>query len=257
MIKRLPYLFAGWMWFAITIAPVIGIMQVSLNTPYAMADRYHYLPSIGLAVIIAWGIPALIKNEEIRKKLLFPAGIISLAILSFVSWNQCGYWQNSITLFDHTLKVTDNNWLAYNCRGIANKGLGNYRQAIEDYDRTIEIKPGYADAYNNRGNAYNSLDNYIQAIEDLNRAIEINPGFAEAYNNRGAAYYGLGNYKQAIEDYGRAIEINPGLAIAYLNRAITYNKLGNKKLTFEDLKTAAKLGDEKTQNFLKSQGINW
>ena len=71
MIKRLPYLFVGWLWFAITILPVIGIIQVG---NYAMADRYHYLPSIGIAVMLAWGIPSLIKSEDIRKKILFPAG---------------------------------------------------------------------------------------------------------------------------------------------------------------------------------------
>ena len=189
MMKRLPYLFTGWMWFAITIAPVIGIIQISISTPYAMADRYHYLPSIGLAVMMAWGIPALIKSEEIRKKILFPAGIIFLAILSFLSWNQCGYWKNSITLFSHTLKVTDYNWLVYNNRGIAYYDLGNYKQAIEDYNRAIEIKPDYADAYYNRGIAYNGLGNYRQAIEDYNRAIEIKPGYAKAYINRGNAYY--------------------------------------------------------------------
>ena len=80
MMKRLPYLFIGWMWFGITIAPVIGIIQVSIVAPYAMADRYHYLPSIGLGVMLAWGIPALIKSEAIGKKILFPAGIIFLAI---------------------------------------------------------------------------------------------------------------------------------------------------------------------------------
>ena len=212
MIKRLPYLFTGWLWFSITIAPVIGIIQVSITAPYAMADRYHYLPSIGLAVMLAWGIPALIKSEEIRKKILFPAGIIFLAILSFLSWNQCGYWKNSINLLSHTLKVTDNNWLAYNNRGVVYKGLGNYRQAIEDYNRAIEIKPDYAEAYNNRGNAYNGLGNYRQAIEDYNRAIEIKPDYADAYNNRGIAYNSLGNYRQAIEDYDRAIEIKPGYA---------------------------------------------
>jgi hypothetical protein len=75
MAKRLPYLFVGWLWYAITILPVIGIIQVSLATPYSMADRYHYLPSIGIAVILAWGIPFLIKREDTRKKILFPAGI--------------------------------------------------------------------------------------------------------------------------------------------------------------------------------------
>jgi len=207
MIKRLPYLFAGWMWFSITIAPVIGIIQVSIKSPYAMADRYHYLSSIGLAVMQAWGIPALIKSEEIRKKFLIPAGIIFLAVLSFISWNQCRYWKNSIELWNHTLKVTDNNWLAYNSRGIVYAPLGNYRQAIEDFNRVIEIKPGYAVAYNNRGNAYQSLGNYKQAIEDYNKAIEIKPFYAEAYNNRAAAYLNQGNNEFGCSDAQKGCEL--------------------------------------------------
>jgi tetratricopeptide (TPR) repeat protein len=291
MMKRLPYLFAGWMWYAITIAPVIGIIQVSKKAPYAMADRYHYLPSIGLAVMMAWGIPALIKSEGIRKKILFPAGIIFLAILSFLSWNQCGYWKNSIILFNHTLKVTDDNCLAYKNRGGAYRDLGNYEQAIEDYGRAIEINPGYADAYFNRGVAYNGLGNYEQAIEDFNRAIEIKPDFAYAYYNRGVVYNGIGNYRQAIDDFGRAmkmkavyadtyynrglayahignydqaiedfnraIEIKPSYATAYFNRGVAYTRLGNNNLAVNDLKTAAKLGHEKAKNFLISQGISW
>ena len=241
MMKRLPYLFAGWMWFGITIAPVIGIIQISISAPYAMADRYHYLPSIGLAVMMAWGIPALIKSEEIRKKILFPTGIAFLIIMSVLTWQQCGYWKNSITLFDHTLKVTDNNWFAYNNRGVAYGGLGNYRQAIEDCDRAIDIKPGYADAYNNRGFAYNGLGNYRQAIEDCDRAIEINPGYAEAYNNRGVAHNGLGNYEQAIEDLNRAIEIKLRIAEAYFNRGNAYSGLGNYRQAIEDYSRAIEI----------------
>jgi tetratricopeptide (TPR) repeat protein len=288
MAKRLPYLFTGWMWFSITIAPVIGIIQISITTPYAMADRYHYLPSIGLAMMMAWGIPTLTKREEIRKKLLFPAGIIFLAIISFLSWNQCGCWKDSIILFSHALKVTDYNWLAYNNLGVAYNDLGNYRQAIEDYDkaieikpgfamayynrgiafkrlgdykqaiknydRAIEIKPGYAEAYNNRGSSYNGLGNYRQAIEDLNRAIEIKPGYAEAYNNRSKAYNGLGNYGQAIEDLNRAIEIKPGYADAYYNRAIVYLKQGDNISGCSDAQKACELGDCKVLEVAKDKG---
>ena len=222
MIKRLPYLFAGWMWFSITIAPVIGIIQVSTAAPYAMADRYYYLPSIGLAVMLAWGIPALIQSEAIRKKVLFPAGIIFLALLSFISWNQCGYWKDNIELFSHALKVTDNNWLSYNNRGYAYNDLGNYNQAIKDLNKAIEIKSNDAIAYNNRGNAYSFLGNYSQAVEDFNKAIEIKPDYAMAYNNRGIAYAHFSDYKQAIEDYDRAIKINPDYADAYNNRGNAY-----------------------------------
>jgi tetratricopeptide (TPR) repeat protein len=235
MMKRLPYLFTGWMWYTITIAPVIGIIQVSITAPYAMADRYHYLPSIGLAVMMAWGIPTLIKSEEIRKKILFPAGIIFLAIISFLSWNQCGYWKNNIILFSHTLKVTDYNWFAYNNRGVSYRDLGNFRQAIEDCGKAIEIKPDYADAYNNRGNAYRGLGINKQAIKDYDRAIEIRPDYADAYNNRGNAYNSLGNYRQAIEDYDRAIKIKPGNAEAYINSGVAYNGLGNYNQAIKDL----------------------
>ena len=207
MIKRLPYLFAGWMWFSIIIAPVVGIIQVSLTAPYAMADRYHYLPSIGLAVMLAWGIPTLIKSEAIRKKVIIPAGIIFLAVLSFISWNQCGYWKNSIKLWSHTLDVTDSNWLAYNNRGQAYRVLGNYRQAIEDCNRAIEIKPDYADAYNNRGNAYNDLSNYKQAIENYDRAIEIKPGYVDAYYNRGVVYLTHGDNISGCRDTRKACEL--------------------------------------------------
>jgi tetratricopeptide (TPR) repeat protein len=241
MMKRLPYLFAGWMWFSITIAPVIGIIQISTAAPYAMADRYHYLPSIGLGVMLAWGISALIKNEAIRKNGLFPAEIIFLAVLSFLSWNQCGYWKNSFEIWNHTLKVTDYNWLAYDNRGNTYKSLGDYKQAIEDYGRAIKINPGYAEPHNNRGVAYYDLGNYRQAIEDYDRAIKINPGYAEPHNNRGLAYNELGNYKQAIEDLNRAIEINPSYLDAYNNRGIAYDRLGNYKQAIEDYDRSIKI----------------
>ena len=205
-VKKFPYLATGWLWYIGTLVPVIGIVQVGSQ---AMADRYTYIPLIGLFIMVAWGVPDLLKKWNYRKEILLASSALSILCLSIITWTQVGYWQNNITLYDHTLKVTDNNWLIYNNRGIAYNGLGNYRQAIEDYDRAIEIKPDYAEAYYNRGIVYVALGNYRQAIEDYSRAIEIKPGYAEAYYNRGIAYNGLGNYRQAIEDFSRAIEIKP------------------------------------------------
>ena len=91
--RRLPYLFTGWLWYVITLLPVTGIIQAR---NFSMADRYTYLPLIGIAVMLAWGIPPLIKNEDMRKKILFPASIAALAIMAVLTWHQCGYWKNSI-----------------------------------------------------------------------------------------------------------------------------------------------------------------
>ena len=146
--KKFSYLATGWLWYAGTLVPVIGIVQAGNQ---AMADRYTYIPLIGLFIMVAWGVPDLLKKWNYRKEILLTSSVLSILCLSIITWQQVGYWQNSITLYDHTLKVTDNNWLIYNNRGAAYNGLGNYRQAIEDYGRAIEIEPGYTDAYYNRG----------------------------------------------------------------------------------------------------------
>jgi tetratricopeptide (TPR) repeat protein len=252
MVKRFPYLATGWLWYIGTLVPVIGIVQVG---GHAMADRYTYIPLIGLFIMAAWGVPEILKKWNYRKEILWTSSTLSILCLCIITWTQVGYWQNSITLFNHTLKVTDNNSLIYNNRGVSYKDLGNYKQAIEDYDRAIEIKPYYAEAYNNRGNAYNGLGHYRQAIEDLNGAIEIKPYYAEAYNNRGNAYAGLGNYRQAIEDYGRAIEINPGHAELYFNRGVVYLTQGDNISGCRDAQKACELGNCKLLEAANARGL--
>jgi Flp pilus assembly protein TadD len=252
--RRVPYVAVGWLWYAGSLVPVIGIVQVGIQ---ARADRYTYIPLIGLFIIAAWGISELSKNWRYRKETLIASSTAVLACLSIVTWTQVGYWRNSITLFEHALNVTDNNPMAYFGRGFAYGNLGNYRQAIGDFDKTLEIKPNYAWAYFNRGIAYGNLGNFRQAIGDFDKALEIKPNSAEAYYNRGVAYGNLDNYRQAVEDYGKAIEINPNYAEAYYNRADAFWRLGNTaQAVEEDLKTAARLGYKNAQDLLKrNRGI--
>jgi Tfp pilus assembly protein PilF len=252
MIKRLPYLFAGWMWYAITIAPVIGIIQISA---YAMADHYHYLPSVGIAVMLAWGIPSLIKSEEIRKKILCPAGMIFLGIMAFLTWQQCGYWKNSITLFSHALQVTKDNYLAHNNLGLALFAEGKSMEAIDHYNKAIRITPDCAGFYSNRGLAYAKLGRHKRAIEDYNQAICITPDYADAYNNRGIAYYKLGHYQRAIEDFNETTRLKPDDAGAYNNRGYVYLMQGNKKLLCSDAQKACELGICNVLEMAKAKGL--
>ena len=252
--KKFRYLAVGWLWYVGTLVPVIGLVQVGGQ---AMADRYTYVPLIGLFIMAAWGIPELLGKWRYRKEVLVVLSISAILCCSIVTWTQTGYWQNNITLFSHALNVTDSNHVAYNNRGIAYAALGNYGRAIEDYNKVIEINPTDANAYYNRGIAYAALGNYVRAIADNDKVIEIDPTEALAYNNRGNAYAALGNQKQAIEDFNKATEINPKFAEAYLNRASSYDNLGNKKQAYEDLKTAASLSNKTAQDFLRSQGVSW
>lgn len=210
MAKRLQYLFVGWLWYVITILPIIGIIQ---NGDYAMADRYTYLPSIGISIMLAWGLPSMIRSEETRKKILFPAGIAVLVIMAVLSWKQCGYWKNSIELFNHALRVTKNNFLAHNDLGLALYEKGKMEKAINHYNEAILIAPRYAYAYNNRGTAYAKLGQYQRALDDFNKAIQMKIDYASAYNNRAMVYFYQGNKDFYCYDARKACTLGACIAL--------------------------------------------
>ena len=231
MAKRLPYLYVGLLWYTITLLPVIGIIQVG---NHAMADRYHYLPSIGIAIMLAWGIPALFKSEKIRNKILFPIGTAFLTIMVLLAWQQCGYWKNDFELFNHAVLVTKDNCIAYNHRGVAYGKLGQYQLAIDDFNKITFINPNDIVAYYNLGKAYSELGQYQLAIGKYNAAIRLKPDYTDAYYNRGIIYGERGKYDLAIEDYSQAIKLQPNFAKAYNNRGIVYVNLGQNSRAIED-----------------------
>jgi tetratricopeptide (TPR) repeat protein len=238
LIKRTPFLAVGWFWYLGTLFPVSGLLQCS---DQAMADRYTYFPFIGIAIMVAWGIPLLLQREDTRKKILFPAAITALAIMAFFTWQQCGYWKNNIDLFNHTLQVTKDNYVAHNNLAIALLAEGKIKEAIDNYNKSIRLKPDNAYAYNNRGIAYVELGQYQMAIEDYNKAIRLKPGndeASEAYNNRGNVYTKLGKYQMAIEDFNKAIRLKPDYAYAYNDRGIVYGELNQYQRAIEDFNTA-------------------
>jgi tetratricopeptide (TPR) repeat protein len=147
--------------------PVIGIIQIG---EYAMTDRYHYLPSIGFSLMLAWGVPLLFRREDIGKKVLFPAGIAVLTIMAILTWRQCGYWKNSFELDKHILKVTKNGSFAHNLRGVAYCDLGRHHEAIDEFNQAINLDSNYASAYNNRGITYFLQGNNELGCRDAQKA---------------------------------------------------------------------------------------
>ena len=251
MVRRLPYLFIGWIWYVITIAPVIGIIKVG---DFAMADRYHYLPSIGISIMLVWGIPALIKSEATRKKFFSTAAIAFLVLLAVLSWKQCDYWKNDIKLFNHALQVTKNNYVALNGFGLTLVKAGKIKEAVDNYNEAISIKPNYPPSYISRGFAYFDLGQYQRAIEDCNEAIRLDAGYAEPYFIRGNSYYNFGQYQRAIEDYNKAIRLKLDYTDAYYNRGVAYLKQGNKKQSCRDAQKTCELGNCKLLEMAKNKG---
>ena len=230
-VKRLPYLFVGWLWYATTILPVIGIIQVG---NHAMTDRYTYLPSVGIAIMLAWGIPLLFPREYIRKKVLFPAGIAFLAIMALLAWQQCGYWKNSFKLFGHALSVTKNNYLAHISIAAALSNEGKNKEAIDDYNKAIDITPDNILLYIHKGVIYTKRGQYQLAIDNFNEAIRRSPNNAEAHNKLAFIYDILGQYQRAIEYYNKAILLKPDDADVYINKGVIYTKLGQYQLAIDN-----------------------
>jgi protein O-mannosyl-transferase len=251
-IKKLPFLFVGWFWYLGTLIPVIGVIQVGEQ---AMADRYTYLPSIGITMMLAWGIPYLSLRGNTHKKILFTAAIASLALLAFLTWMQCGYWRNSIELFSHSLRITNNNYRAHNHIGMAMFAEGKFEEAIVHFSNAHRMT-NYAKAYIylNRGNAYNKLGQYQSALEDYNNAIRLKPDYAITYNSRATVYGQLNQYQRALDDYKNAIRLKPDYADAYNNRAIIYLIQGKNKLSCDDLQKACQLGNCKILEEAKGKG---
>jgi tetratricopeptide (TPR) repeat protein len=169
-----------------------------------------------------------------------------------------GNYQQAISDFNEAIELNPQNATAYYSRGLTFSVLGNYQQAITDYNKAIELNPQYAGAYFSRGIAYSSLGNNQQAIADYNKTIELNPQNAEAFYNRGVFIYGkLGNYQQEITDLNKTIELNPLYADAYFARGLAYGILGIDQQSIKDIRIAARLGQEKAQDFLRSREIEW
>ncbi len=214
VIKRRPYVTVGWLWYVGTLVPVIGVVQVGTQS---MADRYTYVPLIGLFIIVAWGIPELVAKWRFRNIWLATSAAVLVAILMAVTWKQVRYWKDGITLFEHTLEVTSNNWLAHNNLGHALFKKGRIDDAIEQYLKALHLKPGHEKAHNNLGNALEKKGLFEEAVEHYLFALRINPDYAEAYNNLGNALHKQGRIEEAIERYLTALQIKPDYSGAHYN----------------------------------------
>ena len=186
-----------------------------------MADRYTYIPLIGIFIIVAWGVPELISKWHYKEKVLsISVGIIIFTLL-ITTWRQVSHWKNSITIFKHAIRVTDKKYpnfasIHYNL-GIALVAEGKNEEAISHYKMAIKIKPDYAEVHYNLGNTLLNKGRTSEAISHYKIAIKIKPDFAEAYSNLGTALFRAKMTEEAIDYFKEAIRIRPGFTAAQKN----------------------------------------
>jgi tetratricopeptide (TPR) repeat protein len=223
--RRQRYLPLGWFWFLGTLIPVIGIVQVGSQ---AYADRYTYIPYIGLFLMLAWFVPQLLSKLPQRKIVLGLLMILSLTSLGICAHRQVSYWKNSVTLFSRAIETSPNNWFAHGNLGFAYNDIGRYHDAMENLKQAVKINPYYDKAYFNLGFSYSSLGRLPEAIEAYHQAVKIKPDYAQAYGNLGNAYIRLNHCPEAIAAYRQAIKIKPDYAKAHYNLGTAYLIMGDK-----------------------------
>lgn len=224
-IRTAPYLAVGWLWYLVMLVPAIGLVQVGQQ---ARADRYTYLPMIGLTIMIAWAVPEKIRVRRNAVLALSVAGTASCLVLAALAWNQTGYWRDGATLFRHALDVTSDNYMAH--EGLADSLAGDpatLNEAIAEFRKSLAIRQGSAYTHANFGSALmDSPGRLPEAIAELRTAIAMDPALPAPHFNLANALVRSQDWASAIPEYERAIHLNPELDEATQDLAKAHDEFG-------------------------------
>jgi len=235
MVRRAPYFAFGWFWYLGTLVPVIGLVQSGLQ---AMADRYTYIPLIGVFIAVAWGLPELLAKWPYRDKVLSGLAGILIPALMVIAWMQVGHWKNSLALFKHTVEATDKKYPTF---AVAHIILGDalYKQkkmdeAIVHYKEAIRLDPDFRKAYVRLGDALYKQKKMDEIIVNYKKTIRgtirLNPNLAIAHSNLGDALVEQKKIDEAIVHYKEAIRLDPDFTKAYVKLGVALSLAGKPKL---------------------------
>jgi tetratricopeptide (TPR) repeat protein len=219
-----PYLIMGWLWYLGTMLPVLGLVQVGLWP--SMADRFGYIPLIGLFIMIAWSGTELISGWRFKKLGLAVTALL-ISALMVATWLQVGYWKNSITLFKHAVDVDSNNALAHNNFGAALRKQGRLTDAIEHYDWALRLKPDYAAAHYNLGIALMRVGQFSEAISHLQHALQQKPDSSIVRHHLKKALDARQEMNQKMSAIQAALKLTPENAALHFKLANLYERKGD------------------------------
>ena len=204
--KKTPYFVTGWLWYLGMLVPVIGLLQVGWQ---GHADRYTYLPQIGLYIAVTWAVTDLARSWRYRRIVLCAVAVSIIAALSCRAWLQTSYWRDSETLFTHALAVTSNNDVALNNLGIIFLDKGQLDNAISKLQAAVDLRPENAPAHDNLAKALLRKGQVAEAMVHYRKFLELEPGNVEARNTLGTALIQQGHVREAIDQWQEVLATQP------------------------------------------------
>ncbi|MFN4881206.1 MAG: tetratricopeptide repeat protein [Bacteroidota bacterium] len=262
-LRKNRYVFFGMAFFSITVFLVLQLLPVG---GAVMADRYSYIPSMGIFFIFANGIYLLYKKTSTRY-LAYGIILFSTAAYSFATVNRCKIWKDGMTLWSDVIDKSQTIVLAYNNRGVLFNTMGQnlleeakknpvkkdsavlvLNKALNDFNNALRLNNKDTQAWSNKGLAYWRLGMNDSAIYNLNRAVTIDANYAIAWSNLGSVYYSASRFADAVASYEKAVQCNPSLKDGWYNLGIINYNMGNKEKACESLQKAAALGMEHAGN---------
>ncbi len=233
-----PWLLVGWLWYLVMLVPVIGLVQVGQQ---AHADRYTYLPQIGLYILLAWGAVDFCRSWRWQRPVLRSAAGLALAGLMVAACIQTAHWKDSVSLWTQTLACTSANETAHNNLGLALADQGQLTEAIQHYELGLKLKPDYADAQNNLGNALVTQGKPAEAIPHYQRALQINPHFAKAQCDMGVALASEEKGAEALAAFEHAVQLDPDFVDGQYNLGLALMMQGRWPEALAHLQRAVQL----------------
>ena len=212
--QQYPFLLMGWLWYFGMLVPVIGLVQVGEQ---AMADRYTYIPSVGVLLFTIWGTYELTRNWRYRVIALSVAGSAAIVLCGGLTRQQMEFWQNSETIFRHALAVTKNNYLAHYNLAVVLEKKGQFDEAVTQFQAAVRLAPGYAGFHNNLGIALYKKGDLDAAISQYEEAIRLKPNYPDALYNLATTLYKEGQLDEAIKQFHEVIRLQPDYADAHNN----------------------------------------
>jgi protein O-mannosyl-transferase len=236
--RRHPYLLVGWLWYCGTLVPMSQVIQTG---SHAMADRWNYVPSLGVLMLAVWGVGELTRGWRYRVLARSVAGGAAILACLPVTRHQIGYWRNSEALLWHTLDITENNYLAHRNLGFAYYMKGHWDEALSQFQKAVLLEPDAAEAYDHLGITFFNKGQLDEAIRQFGAALRLDPDYADAHYNLGVLFYQQGRIDEAIRQFQETMRLKPDHAEAHHNLGVTLGLKGQTDEAIRQFREALRL----------------